>query len=140
MNINTLLYKMTTLWLAFGIYILGVAIVLFLRPNLMFRPGSGSWREFGLSSTGSVTVFPFWMFTIVWALVSYALATLGTLFIASTAIQSMPSAAVSENMSNFVPASKMHAPATLPGYYVLDTAASAVGAPKYVYYGTSPPV
>jgi hypothetical protein len=140
---------MTTLWLAFGIYIAGVVIILLLRPNIMFRAGSGSWREFGLSNTGNYTVFPFWMFTLVWAIISYALATLGTVFIASSALKSLPEA----NRSILTPASEMPpvfaptptpAPPTitpsasgLPGYYVLDTRSAT--APQYVYFGSNPP-
>ena len=67
---------MNVLWFAFGIYIIGIAIVLFLRPNIMFRPGKGTWKEFGISNTGSYTVFPFWLFTLVWAILSYVLATM----------------------------------------------------------------
>lgn len=135
---------MTTLWLAFAIYIVGVVIVLYLRPSIMFRPGNGTWREFGLANTGNYTVFPFWMFTLLWAIVSYVLATLGTIFIASAALQGMP--VVEEapvNNTMFTPVSKMPEPAApaaapsgLPGYYVLDTTR---GPPKYVYFGTSPP-
>ena len=134
---------MTTLWLAFGIYIAGVVIILFLRPNIMFRAGSGSWREFGLSNTGNYTVFPFWMFTLVWAIISYALATLGTVFIASSALKSLPEA----NRSILTPVSEMPTPAApptitppaagLPGYYVLDTRSAAT--PQYVYFGSNPP-
>lgn len=141
---------MTTLWLAFAIYILGVALVLFFRPAIMFRPGNGTWREFGLANTGNYTVFPFWMFTLLWAIVSYVLATLGTVFIASAALQSMPMEEAPVNNSIFTPVSKMPAaapaapavpapaptPSGLPGYYVLD---SSSGPPKYVYFGTSPP-
>ena len=140
---------MTTLWLAFAIYILGVALVLFFRPAIMFRPGNGTWREFGLANTGNYTVFPFWMFTLLWAIVSYVLATLGTVFIASAALQSMPIEELPVNNSLFTPVSKMatsHMPAAppaptatpsgLPGYYVLDATS---GPPKYVYFGTSPP-
>lgn len=123
--------------------------MLFFRPAIMFRPGNGTWREFGLANTGNYTVFPFWMFTLLWALVSYVLATLGTVFIASAALQGMPIIEEAPvNNTLFTPVSKMPpapapapavtaAPASsLPGYYVLDTSS---GPPKYVYFGTSPP-
>lgn len=140
---------MTTLWLAFAIYILGVAVVLFFRPAIMFRPGNGTWREFGLANTGNYTVFPFWMFTIMWAIASYVLATLGTVFIASAALQGMPIVEEAPiNNTMFTPVSKMTTAAPvpaptpqvtttgLPGYYVLDTSS---GPPKYVYFGSNPP-
>lgn len=132
---------MTTLWLAFGIYIAGVVIILFLRPNIMFRAGSGSWREFGLSNTGNYTVFPFWMFTLVWAIVSYAVATLGTVFIASSALKSLPEAnrSVLTPVSEMAPTPSAITPSAtgLPGYYVLDTRSAAT--PQYVYFGSNPP-
>ena len=146
---------MTILYLALGIYIVGVAIVLFVRPNIMFRPGG--WKEFGLSSNSSYTVFPFWMFTIIWAILSYVLATLGSVMFASAALQSVPVEArvydtdygvedvaepIYKPISHEAPRirpTRVAAPALpqQPGYYVLEAPTSA--APKYVYYGTSPP-
>jgi hypothetical protein len=144
---------MSVLWIAFGIYILGVALVLFIRPDVMFQPGGGTWKEFGLSNTGSYTVFPFWMFALAWAVLSYALATLGSVFFASLALRSTMEP--SNNISMFTPVSKVEVPevspsvpfakaakaaeavASLPGYYVLES--PKIGQPKYVYYGTEPP-
>lgn len=62
---------MNVLWFAFGIYILGISAVLFLRPSLMFD--GGSWKEFGLSQKGNYTLFPFWMFIVLWSVFSYVL-------------------------------------------------------------------
>jgi hypothetical protein len=103
----------------------------------MFHSGGGTWKEFGLANTGNYTVFPFWMFTIIWAILSYALATLGSMFFASVALKSMNT---SSNLDLFTPVSQASPPTTgvtsrLPGYYVLETA----GQPRYVYYGTEPP-
>jgi hypothetical protein len=53
----------------------------------MFRPG-GTWKEFGISSRDNYTVFPFWMFAIVWAVVSFALGNMIHIFFASTVLQS----------------------------------------------------
>lgn len=123
---------MNTLWFAFGIYIIGIAIVLFLRPAIMFRPGKGTWKEFGISNTGSYTVFPFWLFTLVWAILSYVFATLSTVFFAGIAMKSLNTETL------LTPISKATPPATeLPGYYMLET--PVAGEPKYVYFGTKPP-
>ena len=65
---------MNVVWYAIGIYVVGVAVVLYVRPAVMFHPG-GAWKEFGVSKEGGYTVFPFWMFAMVWSLVSYAFAT-----------------------------------------------------------------
>jgi len=156
---------MGILWIAFGIYILGVAIILYVRPGIMFRKDGGSWKEFGLSNQSSYTVFPFWLFAVVWAFMSYTLATLGAIFLASLAMRSVPSApSVSNNVrapsrqdtnmlqtlyanlaptkgikpiSEYVSPPVTSAPAQMPGYYVLEQ--SINGPPKYVYFGQQPP-
>ena len=131
---------MSVLWLALGIYIVGVILVLFFRPSLMFREGAGTWKEFGLNTTGNYTLFPFWMFTIIWALISYVFATLTAIFFAGTVLPK-------NGNINIVPISSMPAaapvpveapvPQNLPGYYILKPTAN--GMPEYVFFGTSPP-
>ena len=130
---------MTTLMLAFGIYIVGVAIILFLRPNLMFR--DNGWKEFGLASSGNYTVFPFWMFTLVWDVFSYAVATLGSVFIANLALRSTPMAPMiqmPQPKAVAQPVSSLATPGTpAPGYYIVDP--QPVGTPRFVYFGSQPP-
>jgi hypothetical protein len=62
---------MRTLLLAAILYLIGVVIVLLLRPQTMFDE-DGDWREFGILSKAH-TVFPFWLFCIVWAVLSYCI-------------------------------------------------------------------
>ena len=144
---------MSVLWIAFGIYILGVAIVLYIRPGIMFREDGGSWKEFGLSTKGSYTVFPFWLFAVTWAFLSYTLATLSALFFASLAMRSLPnhsysnrspnvlqnlSASMKNDAYNIKPISSQIPVSTQqPGYYILET--QPVGPPRYVYFGQEPP-
>ncbi len=133
-----------------GFYIVGVAVVLYVRPALMFHADTGAWKEFGLDSGRSV--MPFWMFALVWAFVSYVLGTLISVYLTGVALQSMPADVVEANISNVLkPVSKSPPPAlptsvvevaaspigTAPGYYVLE--AQKAGPPKYVYFGASPP-
>ena len=138
---------MSVLWFALGIYIISIAVVLFLRPSSMFS--ASGWKEFGLANTANYTIFPFWMFAIVWAVVSYAVASLFTLTVAS-GVDSEEAANINNNMNlnNFatpvskVKAAPIPAPApspspTLPGYYILEE--SVKGPAKYVYYGPNPP-
>jgi len=143
---------MTVLWLALGFYIIGVAIVLYIRPSTMFY--EGGWKEFGLANTNSYTIFPFWMFTLVWAVLSYAFATLAMMFFASSALKTMSppvqESPIAKPISKAapkppkmpkapkVPAAAPAASPSSPGYYVLDTPASG-GPPRYVYYGPEPP-
>jgi uncharacterized membrane protein YcgQ (UPF0703/DUF1980 family) len=68
---------MEILWLAIVFYSIGLAVILHFRPALMFNE-NGSWKEFGYQRTGGDksrhTLFPFWLFAIVWAFVSYVIA------------------------------------------------------------------
>lgn len=134
---------MSVLWFALGIYIVGIALVLFLRPTIMFS--ASGWKEFGLANTSNYTVFPFWMFAIVWAVVSYAFASLFTLTVAS-GVMSGENTNNDINFNNIAtPVSQVQSAAaaappaspTLPGYYILKEGAK--GPAKYIYYGSSPP-
>lgn len=66
---------MEILWLAILFYSLGLTAVLHFRPALMFNE-NGTWKEFGYHRAASAryTMFPVWLFAIVWAIVSYTLA------------------------------------------------------------------
>jgi hypothetical protein len=153
---------MSVLWFAIGVYIVGIAVVLFVRPTIMFS--ASGWKEFGLANTANYTVFPFWMFAIAWAVVSYAMASLFTLTLAGSVIGDVGAddAVMGSNNVNLnniaTPASKVvvaapaavsaapaaavgavEAPAaTLPGYYILQEPSTG-GPAKYVYFGEAPP-
>ncbi len=64
---------MEILWLAIVFYSIGLGLVLHIRPSLMFNE-NGTWKEFGYQRDSRYTIFPFWLFAIGWAIVSYALA------------------------------------------------------------------
>jgi len=64
---------MEILWLAIVFYSIGLGLVLHFRPALMFNE-NGTWKEFGYQRDSRYTIFPFWLFAIGWAIVSYALA------------------------------------------------------------------
>jgi len=65
---------MNVLWFAFGIYIVGVSALLILQPKMMFE--NKVWKEFGLHNTTRATVFPVWMFIVLWSFLSYGVASL----------------------------------------------------------------
>jgi len=163
MKINQVRFKKTmptTLFLAFGIYIVGVAVILVLRPHFMF--GTKGWKEFGVSKSSQYTIFPFWMFTIVWAIASYALSTLSGVVLANVALNSSPSflepvaipissagpnmssatsSAAAPLMQNYLPLptppnALPPNPPSLPGYYILDRSKEM---PNYIYFGSEPP-
>ena len=79
---------MEILWLAIVFYSVGLALLLHFRPAMMFFE-NGTWKEFGYQRDARHTVFPFWLFAIVWAFVSYALAaTLSWTWLAAPAAMS----------------------------------------------------
>ena len=64
---------MESLWFAIAIYSGGLAIIIWLRPAMMFNE-NGTWKEFGYQRSSRHTLFPVWLFAITWAFISYALA------------------------------------------------------------------
>jgi len=122
---------MWTLLLAGSVYLVGIAIVLAVRPQYMFTP-DGLWKEFGIEKGDEYTLCPFWLFCILWGCVSYFLVL--AFYKEDTDVQmNMPM-----NMPQTVDISK---PVELPkGYYVLNNKATRLaGVPKYVYLGEEMP-
>lgn len=128
------------------LYLLGIGIVLALKPSLMFAD-DGGWKEFGLGRNPErYTWFPFWLFVLLWAILSFffiqLLATMGVLRgIEWTAIERVESTPTMEE-SNIAsrPKARSRAPPELkPGYYMLNTEGTATeGIPKYIYIGPTP--
>jgi hypothetical protein len=109
----------------------------------------GEWKEFGLLSAEH-TIFPFWMFCIVWAIFSYMISLLIVGEFKSKAVAvvaglgaTAPSLYESETPEDLVPVlpsntkSKKKATGNMkPGYYKLDTKElDRTGVPKYLYVG-----
>lgn len=128
---------MTTLILAFGLYIIGVATILYVRPKSMFR--ENTWKEFGLSHDDTYTIFPFWLFIVVWAIISYVFASIGNLYIAKLALLSVPQTHKTiENIGAPVSSAPPNTSTPTPGYYIVQTLQNSQQ-PQFVYFGTSPP-
>ena len=124
------------------LYLLGIAIVLALKPSFMFT-ADGAWKEFGVGrNPEKYTVFPIWMFAVTWAVLSFftiqLLGTLGVLpGVEWTRIESGPSSAISEPTGSR--SRKAGPPELKPGYYMLNTEGTAAeGVPKYIYIGSAP--
>jgi hypothetical protein len=139
---------MEIIWVAIVIYSAGLAAVLYLRPALMFNE-NGKWKEFGYNRDSRHTIFPFWLFAIVWAFLSYALAAAGIWY--SSASASVASASSysswftddesedeSEPEENYKEVRVTEKKKPRPGYYVLNSGRKK-GIRKYVYYGQEPP-
>ena len=138
------------------LYLAGISTILILKPELMFTK-DGGWKEFGLGrSKHKYTWMPFWLFAILWAVVSYIF----ILVIASNtglsgvsnnidvpvqnnaiepenvSMKAM-SPILSESMSRNKPKSSNE---MKPGYYILDTNETVKrGVPKYIFLGPEAP-
>ena len=119
------------------LYLAGVALVLSVRPEVMFTD-TGVWKEFGIGKNQEThTWMPFWLFCIVWAISSYLFVVLMAdagiipgLWVSHLEVQSPPA-----------PKAAVGVPKNLkPGYYMLNTEGSGIeGVPKYIYLGPAAP-
>lgn len=159
---------MESLWLAIAIYSVGLALVIWMRPALMFNE-NGTWKEFGYQRSSRHTLFPVWLFAIAWAFISYALAaaliwimtgrTLAAAATVATATSASsrwsPSRGIEEEESDegeddefTIPVSQVPRSVSRnsqsgrkprPGYYMLDPESERGGLRRYIYFGDSPP-
>ena len=115
---------MRVLLLSCFLYLVGVVALLYLKPELMFDK-KGDWKEFGFTASESHTWFPFWLFCILWAFISFFI--MNYFFGSSNTKKG--------NNSNTQPGNTAK-----PGYYVLDKEGSErEGFPRYVYLGANIP-
>ena len=135
-----------------ALYLVGVAVALVIKPSFMFAP-DGTWKEFGIGQDEKrYTVFPFWLFCLVWAVLAYVIVLTLTPLIDNVdnmnseepvnVYKSNNKKRVKKNVedSDLVFDDEVE-PAGLPkGYYVLNKKASRIaGTPKYVYLGEEEP-
>ena len=142
---------MWTFVIAGIVYLTGVGALLMIRPSYMFTP-DGDWKEFGIGQNDDrYTPFPFWLFCLVWSIVSYIVVMLIVEGLAP-GLGAQPQAAQASvptpknrNNRNVIPEEYDDANAgeavQLPrGYYVLNKKATKLsGVPKYVYLGEQEP-
>jgi hypothetical protein len=119
------------------LYLAGVALVLSLRPALMFTE-DGVWKEFGIGKNPDThTWLPFWLFCILWSVLSYLLCVL----LADAGV--LPGLWVSHVEVDAPAVRAPNAPKAktpVPGYYMLNTEGSGIeGVPKYIYLGPAAP-
>jgi hypothetical protein len=122
------------------LYLAGIGAMLLARPTLVFRE-DGSWKEFGVGRDPEYyTWMPFWLFAVLWAVMSYML----TLLLASANL--LPGITTLEEQYSTGLTARQRRQAmseldeTPPGYYMLNVQESGKkGAPKYVYLGPAPP-
>jgi len=140
---------MRTLILSAVLYLLGIAILLLFRPALMFKK-DGTWKEFGTASVEH-SIFPFWLFCIVWAIVSYMI----TMLVVGEYSAAATCAAIStttlletespEDLVEPLPLKTINKRSniinkSMDGYHMLNENATeaAGGVPQYVYVGDTP--
>lgn len=156
------------LWLAIFLYSVGLGVVFHFKPSLMWND-NGSWKEFGYQRNKSrYTLFPVWLFAIVWALVSYTLSAviisitssaspseIGMATVAAVAASNFEESPaeefyptpISQIISEKRPRGRPRKTVTMDvasqptraGYYVLDPSSRDAGLHRYVYYGPTPP-
>jgi len=156
---------MMTFAIAGSIYLVGVGIVLFIKPSLMFTP-DGDWKEFGIGQREDrYTPFPFWLFCLSWAILAYFLVLLVKPYVFpqnsknAYRVEPLPPPELEdmtnfkkrnnrrrndtkrENADEFVEDLDVDEAMELPkGYYVLNKKATRLsGVPKYVYLGPEEP-
>ena len=118
------------------VYLTLIAVLLVIKPEFMFRE-DGRWKEFGIGRDPRYfTPFPFWLFTIVWSLLSYVTVMFieDALYIPSDRIE------FSRKRGSVKTVKQANAVQELiPGYYMLNEESTGRnGVPRYVYLGPSP--
>jgi len=139
------------------LYLIGISIVLMLKPELMFS-ADGKWKEFGIGRTkDKYTWLPFWLFAIMWAIMSYiiVLVIASHTQLGSNNIENQSSviSAVNETITPENVTTKSLEPTPMVaskkkvtsqnmknGYYILNEAETMKkGVPKYIYLGPEAP-
>lgn len=134
------------------LYLLGISIVLMIKPQLMFSE-KGIWKEFGIGRpSATYTWLPFWLFSMIWAILSYlivlliashtGLAGVHTPTDVSVTTETLDPEYVSrKSSSSHAVSKKKMAPSDMKdGYYMLDMNETGKrGVPKYIYVGPEAP-
>lgn len=137
------------------LYLIGISILLIYKPSIMFTT-EGNWKEFGLGrSRERYTWMPFWLFAILWAILSYLIILVvadhtGIGGVSINTNLTVPNEIIEpENVSmkamspvppNVVKKKPTSMETMNKGYYILDTNETMKqGVPKYIYLGPEAP-
>jgi hypothetical protein len=132
------------------VYLTGIAVILVIKPQYMFRE-DGRWKEFGIGrDPANFTHIPFWLFAIIWAIISYAsISILEDTFYGHMNLESKCEQYQSRESVPVYNNSKANRPRNsrvnnqqelVPGYYMLNESATGRnGVPRYVYLGPEEP-
>jgi len=129
------------------LYLLGISIVLMIKPQLMFSE-KGIWKEFGVGRpSATYTWLPFWLFSMIWAILSYLIVLLIASHTGLAGVHTPTDVSVTtetldpEYVSRKAFSKKKIVPSDMKdGYYMLDTNETVKrGVPKYIYVGPEAP-
>lgn len=129
------------------LYLLGISIVLMIKPQLMFSE-KGIWKEFGVGRpSATYTWLPFWLFSMIWAILSYLIVLLIASHTGLAGVHTPTDVSVTtetldpEYVSRKAFSKKKIVPSDMKdGYYMLDMNETAKrGVPKYIYVGPEAP-
>lgn len=124
------------------LYLTGIAVILMIKPQFMFRD-DGRWKEFGIGrDQDNFTYIPFWLFTVIWSVLSYVI----VVFIEDSLSVSSEQMEVPKNNTRYrnkrqnVQRVPNETQELVPGYYMLNEGATGRnGVPRYVYLGPEEP-
>jgi hypothetical protein len=137
------------------LYLTGIAVILVIKPQYMFRE-DGRWKEFGIGrDPANFTHIPFWLFAIIWAIISYATISIledtlyGHEYSSLHGSQSCEPCEKYETTNTMPVTVRNNRPKNsrannqkelVPGYYMLNEGATGRnGVPRYVYLGPEDP-
>ena len=137
------------------LYLIGISIVLMLKPELMFS-ADGKWKEFGIGrSKDKYTWLPFWLFAVMWAIISYMIVLViashtqldldvveNNITVMSTNEMILPENITTKSLEPTpISTKKKMTPQNMKnGYYILNEAETMKkGVPKYIYLGPEAP-
>ena len=132
------------------LYLTGIAVILVIKPQYMFRE-DGRWKEFGIGrDPENFTHVPFWLFAIIWAIISYFTVSIieDSIYgeVSSQSCRPCENYEQSNTMPNIVRNNRPknsrvnNQKELVPGYYMLNEGATGRnGVPRYVYLGPDDP-
>lgn len=134
------------------LYLFGISLILFFKPDLMFSK-DGNWKEFGLGRNKlKYTWMPFWLFAILWSILSYLIMLMIASMTGMGGVSNNTDLVVTNNslipqnvsMKPMSPVLGKTKPSTIEemkrGYYILDVNETMKkGIPKYIFLGPEAP-
>ena len=126
------------------LYLIGISVILALKPLLMFSK-DGKWKEFGIGrSRERYTWMPFWLFVVIWAIISYTIVLIIADNTGLNGTVNTNQSNMNEDMDELMNLTKdttlRNKASMKKGYYILNTNNTIKnGNPRYIYLGPETP-